>query len=174
MKKILFTGLLSLTLSASSSSAAGHIWFNNYIAPAYYPALWYPGGPAVADTTLNFQLFYGEGVQSNPTSLNAGNIAHIYPYNPSSSGWFEGGLQVLPDWQPGDTYTFAIRASTADGLIQYNWSPLWQERDAISSTINPSFPFSNMPQYVLVPEPSSIGLTIVMGFGVILRRCRAR
>jgi hypothetical protein len=110
-------------------------------------------------------LWYGEGVlsadQLNQSSVMSWNLAA------ESEGYygFYFGQVTLPDWQPGDTYTFQIRlgGNTIYGPIDSTFarSVLWQER------MNIGFLGGNPPGLpgvstnsigIFIPEPSAFTL----------------
>jgi len=144
MKRAIAQSVLGLLAVLPDAGGEGHVQFSNYYAAPYNPILWDANVPdvgghpvTVGADGLTLQVWYGEGVITDPTQLAPGATTHINPllsYN--GGGWYDPVLQVLPDWDPGDTYTFQLRASgNVDGSGSiYGESVLWEERARIVST----------------------------------------
>jgi hypothetical protein len=187
MKRTLFATLLGVAIVPSISNGAGYLYISTYGAPPYNQVLWNPSTPvvgnlAVNDPNVQIQIWYGEGIISDPNLLTLGITEVIFPpanydpglgHGPGGYFWmpdsYQYPLQTLPDWDPGDYYTFQLRATGVAALGAVTGSSaLWQERGAITSTMQSRFS-DTVPQLVisLVPEPSMFALA-GMGSGLLL------
>jgi hypothetical protein len=187
MKRNLLLSIFGVVLAPSFSHGAGYIYISNYGAPPYSQVLWNPSTPnvgnlAVNDPNVQIQVWYGEGIISDPNLLTPGITEVISPlldYDPGlghgaggymwMSDRFQNPVQALPDWNPGDYYTFQLRATGVSALGAVTGSSvLWQERGAITLTASSRFS-DTVPQLVisLVPEPSMFALAGV-GTGLLL------
>jgi hypothetical protein len=178
MKKVLPWFLIGIT-AASESYGVGHIYISNYIAAPYNQVLWgfgLPGNQAVDDPNVQIQIWYGEGNVADDNLLIPGAITTISSflsfYDPGAGfgpgGYFDGVIQVLPAWDPGDVYTFQLRAPDYPGR-----SALWTQQYEISPA--PGYPINSssvVPRLVLVPEPSSFALAFFAASGWLILRWR--
>jgi hypothetical protein len=192
-KSILGLALLAATGMATAVYGQGHILISNYLTPPYNQVVWgsdpaqAPAGEAnmaVADFTLQFQVFYGKGTITDPTQLTAGQTFNL-DNSPSSTGYDPGAGhgaggyflnvdQVLPGWSSGDTYTFMYEVAPGQGVS--GQSALWQE----SSKINPypnvaAVASAEVPGLVItqpIPEPTSLALLGLGSLGMLFLRRR--
>jgi hypothetical protein len=183
MKKSVMLTVLGLGLVAASTTTygQGHIAIGNYQG-AYNTVVWGPGVPRSGQPVLSAEnvvltLWFGEA--SNPLMPGP-----VLPWRTSSEiagypGYYDFTTVQLPDWQPGDTYTFQVRASGDSAFgIAFGSSPLWQEMAQITSSVGNPPPLPQLSQQsigltVIIPEPSSFAL---IGLGsaalMIFRRRR--
>jgi hypothetical protein len=193
MKKSLILGLLGLTISASSAHALGEgiIYIHNYQAP-YNAVVWDVSVPQVGGTHVwstqgvQLELWFGEGILAANQLTNSaplvwrtsgealGYAGYYYTGNNEEYPFYEAAL--LPEWNPGDTYTFQVRASgsTAYGMVDQNLSrsTLWLENDIRPNFRNdvPGFSTESIGLSVSIPEPSDIALACSCLAAVLLFR----
>jgi hypothetical protein len=195
MKRKLLSAILGLAV-APVVFGQGHILISNYVVSPYNQVHWNPTMPGVgnaavrADQGIVLTLWYGEGVITDPTLLIQGPSFGILSaggselYDPGAGhgpgGYYLVPEQVLATWQPGDTFTFQIRASgtTAFGQIgSGSRSVMWQENSAINNASLPANPgtFSAGLMIVdeIIPEPSSLTLAgAALGSLIMFRKAR--
>lgn len=152
MKRVVGVAL-GLLACCSNLSAAGHLHFSNYNSPPYNQVVWdasvpVVGGFAVNNTSVQLQMWYGEGVISDENLLTPGETftvhlalnANPYPFSGpidyGPGGFFGPVVQVLPTYDISETFTFQLRASgnTPYGIVNesYSRSALWQETTSIT------------------------------------------
>lgn len=188
MKKNLLAGIVGIATTATLF-AQGHILICNYLTPPYNQVLWFaPPGPglhAVNDPTVQIQVWYGEGILSDPGSLSPGGTAYIdtttdaASYDPGA-GYGPGGYffpieQVLPTWQSGDVFTFQLRATRSPFSGTFV-TPLWTEQYQIVSTSQAVRNASTVPTWALlpIPEPSVVALAGIGTMGILFCLPRRR
>jgi hypothetical protein len=164
MKKSLVWTILGLTMAATTAAhGQGGIVIGNYQAP-YNPVMWPPSSPVSggihSDQGVNLTLWFGEGV------LAADQLLQTWPLNwhldAESHGYFGfyGPVSVvLANWDPGETWTFQVRASgnTQFGPVDLG-SELWHENDTIAFIGGdpPGLPgLSTNSIGIAIPEPST-------------------
>jgi hypothetical protein len=195
VKRKLLSAILGLAV-VPAAFGQGHVLISNYMVSPYNQVFWTPVIPSVgnqavrADQGVVLTLWYGEGVITDPNLLIQGPSFGILAsggsevYDPGvghgPGGYYLAPEVVLATWQPGDTFTFQIRAtgSTAFGPLNpvYDRSAMWQENAAINSASLPAnvCTFSAGLQ-ITAPEPSSFALTgVAFGSFLIVRRSRGR
>jgi hypothetical protein len=191
MKKKLLSAILGLSV-VPGAFGQGHILLNNYTVPPYNQVYWHPSTPAVgnqavrADQGVTLTIWYGEGIITDPSLLIQGPDFGILEYGGSElydpgAGHGPGGYYLaygfmLNTWQPGDTFTFQIRASglTTVGVVDplLSRSVLWQENAAIRHYSLPAETTTlSVGLAVVVPEPTSLALAgVAFGSLLIVRR----
>ena len=167
MKKTFVATILALT-TAGAAYGQGHLLISNYQEAPYSQVVWSPTGPAVtAADGITFQVFYGNGVITNPSQLTPGTTFQIDNTITTSvdpgAGHGPGGYffvdQVFP-WSPGQTETFMYEVITPGFFAM---SALWQENTSIVSTAYPP-QSSQSVGLVIVPEPSTF---VLAAFGAV-------
>jgi hypothetical protein len=177
MKRSVFFGIIALSITSALPASAyiGGIVIRNYQEP-FNPVIWDVSVPVVGGTGVSstqgvqLTLWYGEG------NLSANQLSYSVPCNwdltAEGNGYpgFYTPIQntsqilILPDWVPGDTYTFQVRASgnspygLAGGISQ-----LWQESANIGDVSGdppglPGLSQNSIGFTVYVPEPSAFAL----------------
>jgi hypothetical protein len=187
MKKTVLGAILGL--AAVTAFGQGHVLFSNYLTPPYNQVRWDANpnlvpsaelaNQAIRDFAIEFQLYYGEGVISDPNALTPGviftmnNAPDFANYNPGlghGAGGMFAATQVLPGWAAGETYTFMYRV-ISDGLA--GESTLWQETASIGPVANPPSAMSTTPVLVIaVPEPSTFALLGLGSMAMLMFRRR--
>lgn len=185
MKRTLLTAILGVAAVSTTAFGQGSIIFDNYVTGTYNQVVWGAGtgadaGKAATQDTVNLQLWYGSGVVTSVSGLTAGVTATINPlatYDAGAGfgggGYFTGPTQVLPAWQPGDTYTFAVTLIDPSGKFKID-PILWQETSNIHAVNVAQFGLQNFPgaTIVPVPEPSTIALIGLGSAGLLFIRRR--
>lgn len=192
---------LGVGMIVSQSTAAGHLYIGNYFVAPYLQVLWddtvpVVGGSAVNDTSVQIQVWFGEGVVTDDSLLTAGEITTInlaYTYNPypdisstdyGPGGYFDRVLQVLPTYDFPDRlrFTFQLRAAgnTPYGSIDetVSRSALWTElngiRDVGEPVPSPPGEAETVPQLVVavIPEPTAFALLGLgsLALGIVRRK----
>ena len=186
MKKSVMLAVMGVALAATSTSyGQGHIVIGNY-QTGYNPVVWGGGTPRdglgiLSSEGVTLTLWYAEGASAVEGDLIAGptlvwdlvNEGNGYP------GYYSFTEIVLPEWQPGDVYTFQIRASgdSIFGPIDENLSRsvLWQESN-INAITFPPIPANQSVQSigftVIVPEPSTFALAGLSAAAMMIFRRR--
>lgn len=189
MKKTILLSVLGLGLAASSALGQGGIAFNNSLPDGsgnYFPIVWdelLGGGPVKSTDGVVVNIWFGEGAGLTADQLQIGpaiNWNTVF----EGEGWFGyytwSGL-LLPDFQPGDVYTFQLRASgdSINGRVDEvrSRSELWQESAAITDqTLVPPLPFGTSANRigftVYVPEPSTFALAGLSAAAMMIFRRR--
>lgn len=182
MKRSLLAAIVG-TGAVAASFGQGHILISNYLTPPYNQVVWSGNsstpGQAINDSSLTFQIFYGAGVVTDASSLTAGVTFHlsqnpaVMAFDPGAGhgpgGYFLNVVQVLPEWVPGDTYTFIYGCVTLGYEVR---SALWYESAQIQPIANPPLASAEVPGLTLTPEPTVVS---IVGFGVVTAMlCRAR
>jgi hypothetical protein len=176
VKRELLTAILGLAV-APVAFGQGHLLISNYIVSPYNQVYWGSSVPGVAnqamnDTSVILTLWYGEGVITDPSQLAEGVSFTVLTsggperYNPGygrgPGGYYLAPEQILSSWQPGDTFTFQIRASgnTSYGPVDpLSRSALWTESAMITSAANPAEANTfSAGLAVQVPEPTTVSL----------------
>jgi F0F1-type ATP synthase membrane subunit c/vacuolar-type H+-ATPase subunit K len=182
MKRTVALGLLGLA-AASSAFAQGNIAVGNYVSPYTSQVVWGANtgnsGP-VAAVGPQFQVYFGEGVIADQSLLEAGVIIGIDDTKGyGGGGWTLFGVQVLPTWQLGDTFTFQLRTlpgMTPNGPIDtvLSRSVLWQENANIEPAANsPKFnEFGQGLTIYAVPEPTTFALAGLGAAALLIFRRR--
>lgn len=198
MKRVVGVAL-GLLACCSNLSAAGHLHFSNYNSPPYNQVVWdasvpVVGGFAVNNTSVQLQMWYGEGVISDENLLTPGETftvhlalnANPYPFSGpidyGPGGFFGPVVQVLPTYDISETFTFQLRASgnTPYGIVNesYSRSALWQETTSITY-LPPSPPppppaaAETVPRLVVVvPEPTAFTLLGLGSLSLVMGRRR--
>lgn len=199
MKRVIASSIIGLA-SSLPVLAGGHIEFSNYSIPPYNQVIWdatTPMGGAVNDPSVEFQIYYAEGIVTAETLMTPGVTFNIDPslsYDPGEGygpgGYFDRTIQQLPDWQPGDIYTFQIR------VVSYGTAPwglsvdpsapprtvLWQESARIGGLENPAPLASQVPLFEIglldypplttVPEPTLLTLLSFGSLAILVGRRR--
>ena len=183
MKRTLVAAILGLSLSAvQDARAAGHIYFTN-ASPlggglgGYWAVVWSPSTPGdgrgVRSTDgVQMSLWYGEGAGLSQNQLSS----HVVlPWSTLQYeaygfyGYFDSPELILPNWEPGDTYTFQLRTSGTsiygpvdEALSRGN---PWSEGNIQEVGIPITYTFIpyNSSLVVYVPEPS----TGLLGLGLM-------
>jgi hypothetical protein len=171
MRRMLCIGVLGMS-AVFSAMGQGHVLFSNYLTAPYNQVRW-PHPSPVNDLTMQIQIWWGEGVISNPDLLNPGIITAINPalrtqpgvYGPG--GWFYGVAQLLPTWNEEDIFTFQLRAYLPNVRL-VGTSMLWTEQSSIVATSTPAGVTQTLPPLVIIPEPSVLymmtwGLALLWG-----------
>jgi hypothetical protein len=192
MKRTVALTILGVA-AATAAFGQGHILIGNYVGPNYNNVTWDSsvatvGGNAVtAADGLQFQVWFGAGVISDDSLLQAGATTEINPaFTYKGGGYYSLVEQVLPSWQPGDTYTFQVRVmpgTTPNGEIDtlLSRSVLWQETSVpggrIDTTGNPARVNENGVGFstfvVAVPEPSTFALAGLGAAAMLIFRRRS-
>jgi hypothetical protein len=187
MKKSILGAIVGL--AAVTAFGQGHVLFSNYLTPPYNQVRWdanpnlvpSPGlaNQAVRDFAIEFQLFFGEGVLSDPSALSPGviftmnNAPDFTNYDPGrghGAGGMFAATQILPNWAAGETYTFMYKVITP-GLA--GETALWQESDSIQPVANPPSNMATTPELVIaVPEPSTFALLGLGSLAMLMFRRR--
>jgi hypothetical protein len=165
MKKACVLSIIGIAASTAQSHGVGYVVFSNYETPPYNQVL-YGNGNAVRDP-VQIQIWYGQGVITDGNALTAVATTVIdtgfNTYDPhlghGPGGYFDPVMLILPTWNPGDTFTFQLRATGYEGR-----TILWTESASISPGPDPVMPTATLPQLVLTPEPSVFTL-IGLGTG---------
>lgn len=171
MKRSVVIAVVGLAAAgATSAFGQGGINIGNY-RTAYNPVMWDAGIPGVGAGRVQsahgvqLSLWYGEGVLpaaalNNSVALSWNTVAEGNGF----VGYYNAITLTLPDWNPGDTYSFQIRASgnTQWGNV-FGSSDVWTESSNIGNlgAVPPEPPgisANSMGLTVLVPEPSSFAL----------------
>jgi hypothetical protein len=180
MKRSLLTAILGVA-TAVTALGQGHILVSNYINVPYAQIYWANGaeaGQALTGTSgVQFQMFYGVGVQSSFGSLTPGltfGIDGVVAYDPSAGhgpgGYFTGVDQILPSWAAGQTYTFGYQVITPG---YSGASALWQEQANIVSTAFSPLNSASVGMAVsIVPEPTSLALAGLGAAALLIFRRR--
>lgn len=188
MKKSILGAILGL--AAVTAYGQGHVLFSNYLTPPYNQVVWNANpllvpaaelaNQAMRDFAVEFQLFFGEGVISDPSALlpgviftmnNAPDFAGYDPGKGHGAGGMFAATQVLPGWAAGETYTFMYKVLTP-GLL--GESDLWQETTTIQPVANPPSAMETVPGLVVsVPEPSTFALLGLGSLAMLMFRRRA-
>lgn len=190
MKRTVVLAALGLGLIAANSAySQGHIEVGNYQG-AYNQVVWGGGTPrdglgVLAAEGVVLTLWYGEGAGLTADALQPG-VVLPWKFDTEHLGEDYWGFyffteQVLPNWSPGESYTFQIRAS-GDSIFgpvdeAASRSILWTEMAQINAITDPPTPASRSGESigftVFIPEPSSFAL---LGLGsaamLIFRRRR--
>lgn len=190
MKKSVMLTVLGLGLAASSTFGQGGIIFDNSLPTSpgsgiYNPIVWDPllGGEGVKSTDgVIVTIYYGEGIL-DASALTAGPTV-VWNTEFEAAGFFGYYTQspvALPDFQPGDVYTFQLRAS-GDSIFgpvdeARSVSELWQESTSIVDVSSfPPLPFgqslNRIGFTVYVPEPSTFALAGLGSAAMLIFRRR--
>jgi PEP-CTERM motif len=184
MKRSLLLGIIGIAaaLTTSTSRGQGGINIGNYLSP-FNPVVWsaVAGGGRVRSTDgVNLALWWGQGSGLNDNQLSFGvNL----PWKTDSEalgyfGYYQLTQAVLPGWNPGDTWTFQVRASgtSVRGVVDSR-SVSWGENTNIQNIggIPPGLPGNSQNSIGLtisVPEPSAFALAglSLAGFAFFCRR----
>ena len=141
MKRKLLFAILGIAVTATAFGQGGIIFCNSLPDGSgnYHPILWpsATGGGVGSTHGIVLTFWYGEGVLM-ADQLVAGPVAEWNMAFEAAGyyGYYNPTLVVLPTWQPGDTFTFQLRASgtTPYGVVDPYWcrSILWQENANIA------------------------------------------
>jgi hypothetical protein len=178
MKRKLLSAILGLAL-APAAFGQGHILISNYLVSPYNQVFWNPQTPIVGNQACTaaqgvvLTVWYGEGVITDSSLLIEGPSFGLLAsggsevYDPGvghgPGGYYLAPGFVLATWQPGDTFTFQIRASGSNpyGPIDLPGarSVMWQENAAIQNSSLPALPNTfSAGLSIPVPEPTSLTL----------------
>jgi hypothetical protein len=195
MRKALFAGLAGLGMVVTASATTvymGGIALGDNYQGAYNPVVWdatipvVGGTPVLSSQSVHLTVWFGKGIlAAEQLTENAPLIWQLWPESAGYAGFYSsteqpglGMVTLLPDWQPGDTYTFQVRASgtTPYGLVDelMSRSAVWVENARIGNmgAMPPPPPmFAQSPGLaVFVPEPSIIGVLSLTGLLCLHRR----
>jgi hypothetical protein len=186
MKRTVALALLGMG-TATAAFAQGHLSVGNYVSPYNSQIMWDAGtttlsGAVTSNAGLQFQIYYGAGVVSDPGTLTAGEVTTIDDtkgYN--GGGWYFSTIQDLPGWTAGDTYTFQLRTldgTTPGGPVDMNRSvsQMWTESAAITPIANPANLGTGglgLTVFAVVPEPSTFALAGLGAAALLIFRRRA-
>jgi hypothetical protein len=185
MKRTVALALLGLAVGSTAygQSSIGGINIGNYTDP-YNPVVWdasLNGGRAVNSSDgVQLTLWYGEGTtltDSMPLAWKLDSEALGY------TGYYALTLVTLPDWAPGEAYSFQVVASgdSISGPVA-GQSVVWQEQANIGN-IAPD-PITGIPGLpgistesigltVVVPEPSTFALAGLGAAALLIFRRRS-
>lgn len=184
MKRTLLTAILGVAAVSTTAFGQGSIVFDNYVTGTYNQVVWGAGtanaGAAATDGSLELQLWFSPGVVTSTAGMTAGVTTAINPlltFDPGTGfgggGYFTGPTQVLPSWQAGDTYSFAVTLIDPSG--KYMIDPvIWQESANIHAVNVPQFGLQNFPGATVtpVPEPTILALIGLGSAGLLFLRRR--
>lgn len=194
MKKQLIAaivGTVALGSAVMSSQAQGYVVFSNYASTPYYPVVYgsiaqgveagLAGTGALGNVSVELGYFIGTFTANSvftmvPASITAINPALMAPPNgvgQSTTGYFTGPGITIASYSSGPI-SFMISAFTTSGT-SYTGTLKWTE-PSISTAV--AAPFTALPGEVVltaVPEPSTLALAGLGGFGMLmaLRRKKA-
>jgi hypothetical protein len=187
MKRKVIAALMGMAVS-TSAFAQGHILISNYLTPPYNQVYWDPGisgigNQAVTQTSVPLQIWFGDGVISDPDLLIPGVTFTVDPgfgFDPGAGhgpgGYFGAQTQVLPAWNEGDIYTFQLRVVSDVSFpvippyYSFVRSVLWTEQGSIRGIALPANTSMFCPGLVIpVPEPSTFWLAF-LGATLMLHR----
>jgi hypothetical protein len=173
MKKSVILSVLGLGLAGAATTAFGQggIVIGNY-RTAYNEVVWDStvpdaDGRAHATEGVLLTLWYGEGVGPSALTSQLPIQWNAFAAGNGYLGYYGDLLVALPDFQPGDIYSFQVRAGgdTPYGVVDAvrSVSPVWQESLNIGNTSgNPPGPPGTSQQsigfVVYIPEPSTFAL----------------
>lgn len=219
MKKAILVSVLGMAFSGLTAFGQGSIRFSNYSSTVYNPVVYgyappgIPGaGPAgknVDDPNVELQLFYLYGtVSMSPAAFLAAATPGLTTFinrgingggqygTPTSigspGGYYNGGVQYLWDWQPGETVTFMVAAwdsTKGDGTLGgalssggfAGFTSMWQEvgvppgQNGIQPIPLPAESFAAGPPVLfyatMIPEPATLACA---GLGLLSLLALAR
>jgi hypothetical protein len=185
MKKRVVLTILGMAAAATTAFGQGGIVFNNGPAGGpYNPILWGAGGPVGegvrSSQSVNVQIWFGEGAGLTPAELtNFVPLTWNTGYEGIGFYGYYDTTVTLPQWSPGETYTFQLRASgdTTFGTIDpvSSRSVLWQEMANIGNIGGnpPGLPGNSQNRIgftVIIPEPSTFALAGLGALALLFRR----
>jgi hypothetical protein len=156
---------------AASSHAQGNVQFSDYTFSNYYPVVYDNGNGAGAETSVEFGYSLDSGVTwtlvpSSITSINPALIAAPNGVGTPTTGFFQGPAVSIPGYTGGPIGVEIL--ATAPG----GWTGMLQWTEpSIAINPSPAGQFTAMPGSVVmspVPEPSTLALAGLSGFGMLL------
>lgn len=185
MKKSVVIAVLGLAAASTTTAfGQGAINIGNYRG-SYNPVLWDPSVPDVGGARVNashgvqLTLWYGEGTGVGALTSSLALTWNTVAQGNGFVGYYDAITVTLPNWSPGDIYSFQVRAS---GDTQ--WGPVigssevWQETSNIGNIGGeppgpPGVSANSIGLSVaIVPEPSSFALLGLGAAGLALLRRR--
>jgi len=192
MKKTVIIGLIAAGFTFASQ-AQGYINFKNFYSGSQTTGVFYGNGPdaglavgseimvslwygASADTSISqMTQFIGtdNSTYASPVAVGLGNSATPGAIGANGAGEFDGGTLFIPG-TAGSTYTFALEGTgTLLGNTYTGYSAIFTGATQASSLA----PIPNLPNGLYqgsftvlesVPEPSSLALAGLGGFGMLM------
>lgn len=189
MKKSVVLAILGMAAAATTAYGQGGIIFNNGPAGGpYNPIIWGAGGPEGEGVgsmhNVTVEIWFGEGAGLTEDQLT-GFVPIVWNAGFEGAGFYGyyDTQVVLPDWSPGETYTFQIRASgdSVFGPVDpiASRSILWEENENIGNLAPvvpggpPGLPGNSQNRIgftVVIPEPSSFALAGLGALALMFRR----
>jgi hypothetical protein len=188
MKKSLLIGLFGV--SAMAAFGQGQITFGNYYSPYQTTGIYFANGPDAtgyvgSDQSVTITLLYGAstdtligqlggslatgaGISTPYTGVTVGNVPSAY------EGLFVNYTTPINALTAAATYAFSYEVQAVVGAVTYTgYSTIWTQTTTASSTDQGSIVEDHgnvglTGTIVPTPEPSSLALAGLGGFGMLM------